>query len=106
MTERIALRVLQAAALAVVLAVSTLTLFDLDRFFVPKELVLHAGALVAGLFALRAIGRGAFTRVDLLLAGYLAWSALSALFATNRWLGMRALAISASGVLVFWTARA
>lgn len=106
MSERISLRILQAGALAVVLAVSTLTLFDLDRFFVPKELVLHAAALLAGLFAMRAIGRAPFTRVDLLLAGYLAWSALSALFATNRWLGMRALAISASGVLVFWTARA
>lgn len=103
---RLSLRILQFGAIAVVLAVSTLTLFDLDRFFVPKELVLHVVAALAGVFAVRAIARGSFTRVDFWLACFLGWSALSALFATNRWLGFRALAISASGVLIFWTARA
>jgi len=105
-TERLALRVIQAGAVAVVLAVTTLHAFDLDRFFVPKELVLHATVALAGLLALRALWRMGVTRVDLLLAGYLVLSALSALMATNRWLAMRALAVSASGVILFWTARA
>jgi O-antigen ligase len=105
-TERMALRVIQAGAVAVVLAVTTLHAFDLDRFFVPKELVLHATVALAGLLALRALWRMGVTRVDLLLAGYLVLSALSALMATNRWLAMRALAISASSVILFWTARA
>jgi O-antigen ligase len=103
--ERLALRVMQIGALAAVVAVTTFNAFELDRFFVPKELVLHACAAVAALFALRAIRRVAMTRVDLLLIAYLAISAVSAAFATNRWLAMRALAISASGVLFFWTAR-
>jgi hypothetical protein len=99
-------RVLQLGALAVVVAVATLNAFELDRFFVPKELVLHVTAGLAGVFALRAIGRSTWTRTDRFLAAYLGLSALSALFATNRWAAERALAISASSVLIFWTARA
>jgi O-antigen ligase len=104
--ERLALRILQLGALAVVLASTTLIAFDLDRFFVIKELVLHATAALAGLFALGAIRRSGWTRIDLLLALYLLLSAVSALFATNHWLAARALAISVSGVLLFWTSRA
>ena len=95
--------VLVAGAIAVVLAASPRTVFDLDRFLVPKELALHATAVIAGLWALRAMRR---TRHDWLLLGYLALSAVSALFATNKWLGLRALAISASGLVLFWAARA
>ena len=103
--ERLALRVMQAGAIAVVLAVTTFHAFELDRFFVPKELVLHACAAVAALLGFRAIRRVTMTRVDLLLMGYVAISALSAVFATNRYLAVRALAISASSALLFWTAR-
>ena len=35
-------RIIQIGAIAIVLVASTLTVFDLDRFLVPKELVLHA----------------------------------------------------------------
>jgi O-antigen ligase len=102
----VALRILQLGACGAVAAVATLHAFELDRFFIPKELVLHLTAVLAGLFALRAIARLGRTRVDLLLAAYLGLSAISALFATNHWLAMRALAISVSGVLVFEIARA
>jgi hypothetical protein len=95
--ERAALRVLQLGALAVVLAVSTRHAFELDRFFVPKELVLHATALLAAALVVR--------RIDLLLGIYVFVGALSAAFATNRWLGIRALAISASGILLMMAAR-
>lgn len=101
----LALRVVQIGAIAVVLAVTTFHAFELDRFFVPKELVLHLAAALAALLAIRALWRMNVTRVDLLLAGYLALSALSALLATNRWLAMRALAVSASALLLFWIAR-
>ena len=94
---------LQAGAIAVVLAASAYTLFDLDRFFVPKELVLHLTALLAGLFTFRHVRAGSRDR---LLLAFLGLSALSALFATNRWLGLRALALSASAILIFFTARA
>ena len=101
MPDRIALRVIQFGALAVVLAVASLHVFELDRFFVPKELVLHVTALIVGVVALRASGH----RVDWFLASYLFLSALSAVFATNPWLAMRAVAISASGIVLFWVAR-
>jgi O-antigen ligase len=98
-----ALRVLQLGAIAVVLAVMTTHVFELDRFFIPKELVLHVTAFLAGLFALRAIPR--FTRIDLLLASFLGLSVISALFATNPWQAIRGVTISVSGVLIFWIAR-
>jgi O-antigen ligase len=105
MPSRLALRVLQIGAIAVILAVTTFHAFELDRFFVPKELVLHLAAALAGLLAMRALWRMSLTRVDLLLAGYLVLSAVSALFATNRWLAIRALAVTASSILLFWIAR-
>ena len=103
--ERLALRVLQLGAIAVVLAVSPRHIFDLDRFLVPKELALHATALLGAIFGWRALRRITLTRVDKLLLGYLLLGALSALFATNRWLGLRAFAVSASAVLILWLAR-
>ncbi len=100
---RIALRVVQLGAIAVVLAVSTYRTFDLDRFFVPKELVLHLTALIAGVLALGFVRRA---RIDWLLYAYLAMSVAAAVFATNPWLAMRALAISVSAVVLFFVARA
>jgi O-antigen ligase len=106
MTTRLSLRILQIGAIAVVLASSTYTAFDLDRFLVPKELALHVAAALAGILAIGAIRRIAFTWVDALLLAYLGLSAISAIFATNHWLAFRALAISISAMVIFWTARA
>ena len=97
-----ALRVLQLGAIAVVVVATVHASFDLDRFLVPKELVLHATALLAGAFTFRL----KTTRVDLALLGFLLLSAVSILFATNPWLGIRALAVSVSGYLIFRAARA
>jgi O-antigen ligase len=102
--ERLALRVVQAGAIAVVLVATTHRLFDLDRFFVPKELVLHVTALLAGLLMVRSISIAG--RVDLALTGFLLFSGVAAVFAQNPWLAIRALAVSASGILLFWVARA
>ncbi len=104
--ERLALRIIQIGAIAVVLSVTTLNVFELDRFFVPKELALHVTAFLAAILAIRALLHITVTRTDVLLAAYLALGVLSAVFATNRWLGLRSLAISASGLAIFWTARA
>ena len=102
---RISLRVLQAGAIAVVVAVSTFHAFELDRFFIAKELVLHVAAVLGALFAWRGLRDLEMTRLDWLLAAFLGLSALSALFATNRWLGLRGLTISVSSVLILWAAR-
>lgn len=97
------LRIVQLGAVAVVVAATPREVFDLDRFLVPKEIVLHATAVLAGLFALRRI---ALARIDWLLLGYLLLSAVSVVFATNPWVGMRAVALSASAVMLFWIGRA
>jgi O-antigen ligase len=104
--ERAALRVLQFGALAVVLAAAPYKAFDLDRFFVPKELVLHATALAATLLCLMRARRLGLGRVDQLLALFLVVGVLSAVFATNWWLAGRAVAVSLSGAACFWSARA
>ncbi len=103
---RAARRVLQLGAVACVLASLPSPLFDLDRHQVPKELVLHVAAGLAGLAAIRGARRLPLALVDLLLLGYLALSLLSAVFAENHWLAFRALGVSCSGAAVFWTARA
>ncbi len=103
---RFALRVLQAGAFLIVLAAVPYRTFDLDRHTIPKELVLHLTALAAALATLSGARRLTVFLVDLLLAGFLVVSALSALLATNGWLGFRALGVSVSGALLFWSARA
>jgi O-antigen ligase len=100
--ERIALRLLQVGVLVVVLVALPYKSFDLDRFFVPKELVLHVTAFGAALCCLGGRRRLDLTRTDLALIAFLVLSALSALFAENWWLAGRALAISMSGALLFW----
>ena len=97
---------LGAGALACVLAVLPYRSFDLDRFFAPKELALHAAALAAGLAALVSARRMSLTKADHVLVVWLMLSAASALFATNHWLAYRALAVSMSGAVIFWSARA
>jgi O-antigen ligase len=103
--ERWALRAIQVGALAVVLAAVTDRAFELDRFFVPKELVLHLTALVAAVLALGAFRRVAFTWVDALLVVYLLLGVISSFQAGDRALAARAMTVSASGVAIFWAAR-
>src|ERR1051325_183069 len=97
--SRAAVTVIVLGAIAAVLAASPWTVFDLDRFLVPKELALHLTALIAGALTLWRM------RPDKLLTAFLILSALSAVLAQNKWLGFRALAISASSVILFWAAR-
>ena len=104
--EHAALRVLQLGAIAVVLAAAPYKAFDLDRFFVPKELVLHATAAAATLLCLPRARRLGLGRVDQLLGLFLLVGIASALFATNWWLAARAVAVSLSGAACFWSARA
>ena len=103
---RAALRVIQLGAVAVVAAVSAHFPFELDRFFVPKELALHLTAVLAGLLLIRAIARTPAGLIDLLLVAFVLLGGVSAVVAINPWLGGRALAITASAVALFWSARA
>lgn len=96
---------LQLGALLVVLIAVSAPLFDLDRYQVPKELVLHAAAFGAALLALREARRLPISLVDLLLIGYGLLTIVSAFGAINPWLGFRAVGVTWAGLALFWTAR-
>ena len=103
--ERLAAAILILGAIAVVLAVVPHRSFELDRFFLPKEAVLHATALLVALLVIPGRREWTWSRVDLFLLGYLGVTVISAAFATNGWLALRALGITWSGLLLFWSAR-
>ncbi len=105
-TIRAALAVLQVAAVLVILAALPYQLFQLDRFLVPKELVLHTAALGSGLLCLAAARRLTLFMVDAFLVAFLGLSLLSTVLASNGWLGFRAVGVSIAGALLFWSARA
>ena len=104
--DRIALYVLQFGAVAVVLAALPYKAFDLDRYFMPKELVLHVCAAVAAINCIAKRRRITGRSIDLLLAAFLVVSLISAALATNRWAAERALAITLSGAALFWVGSA
>ena len=104
--DRLALYVLSFGGVAVVLAALPYKAFDLDRYFMPKELVLHVCAGVAAVLCIGKRWRITVRAVDMLLAAFLGLSLISAVFATNRWAAERALAISLSGAALFWVASA
>lgn len=103
--ERLAAALLIFGAFAVVLVVVPHRTFELDRFFLPKEVVLHATALVVALLVIPGRREWSWSRTDLFLLGYLGASVASAAFATNGWLALRALGITWSGLLLYWSAR-
>ena len=80
--------------------------FELDRYLVPKELVLHVAAFGSALLALRHVRRIPVATVDLPLAGFALLSVVSAGFATNPWLALRATGVTLAGFALFWTTRA
>ncbi len=90
----------------VVLAAVPYRMFDLARFFVPKELVLNATAAALAVIGLRRAAILTLTRVDLLLALYLSLSLISAIFAHDRWISTSAFTVTLSGAVIFWSARA
>lgn len=97
--------VIQLGLFAVVVAALPFKLFELDRYFVPKEAAMHAAAL---LLATAMMARARHTRVDaadILLATFVGWSVLAAVFATNHWLAQRALGVTVSSAVLFWAAR-
>ena len=100
--DRLPLRILQVGAIAVVLAATPYKAFDLDRYFVPKELVLLVCAAAASLIVVKGLARLSLTVVDLAMVLFLVAGLASAFGATNPWAAERALAISAGGAALFW----
>ncbi len=106
MNIRAARRILQIGGLLVVLAVIRGPLFDLDRFLVPKELVLHLAAFGALVITLRLVRGLSFGVVDCLLIAFALVSSVSALAAPNGWLAFRAVGLTWAGLACFWSGRA
>ncbi len=80
--------------------------YELDRFYVPKELLLHLLASVGLIVLIPTIARAPRLRVEALLVGFLVLGIVSAGFSTNVWLAIRALAITGSGIALFAIGRA
>ncbi|HMH26609.1 MAG TPA: hypothetical protein VK542_08515, partial [Gemmatimonadaceae bacterium] len=105
MADRVIRLAIQAGVIAAVVAALPYKVFELDRYFVPKELVLHVAALIIALVLVARRRTLSFDIVDGLIAFFLLWSVASAVFATNHWVAQRSVAISVSSGIVFWGAR-
>jgi O-antigen ligase len=105
MADRAIKVLLQAGVILAVIAALPYKMFELDRYFVPKELVLNVAAVLVAVLLLTKLRSLSFDLVDGLLAFFLLWSAASALFASNYWLAQRSLGVSVSGAVIFWGAR-
>lgn len=106
MNIRAARRILQIGALGAVLAVISGPLFDLDRFQVPKELVLHLTAFAALLVVLSSVRSLSLGVADCLLIAFALLSTVSAFAAPNGWVAFRAVGITWAGLACFWSGRA
>jgi O-antigen ligase len=104
MADRVIRLVIQAGVILVVIAALPYKVFELDRYFVPKELVLHGAALIIAVMLVARRRSLSFDLVDGLIAFFLLWSVASAIFATNHWAAQRSVAVSISGAIVFWGA--
>jgi hypothetical protein len=105
MPQRAATIAIQLGLIAVVFAALPYKVFELDRYFVPKELALHIVALVVLVMVVARARSTKVDRADALLAAFLVASAVSTVFATNHWLAQRALSLSVASAVVFWGAR-
>lgn len=103
--DRFAAAVVSLGLIAAVVIALPHKPFELDRYFVPKELVLHVVALILIVAVLSRSRSFDLDVADKLIGVFLAFSAVSALFATNHWLAQRALAVSISSAIVYWSAR-
>src|ERR1700716_3021424 len=105
MADRVIGLVIRAGVILAVVVALPYKAFELDRYFVPKELVLHVAALIIALMLVARRRSLSFDIVDGLIAFFLLWSVASAIFATNHWAAQRSVAISISGAVIFWGAR-
>ncbi|MEX2152487.1 MAG: O-antigen ligase family protein [Gemmatimonadaceae bacterium] len=102
---RAATALLQLGLIAIVFAALPYKVFELDRYLVPKELVLHVVSLSLAIALLPRTRTTKLNAADMLLAAFLIWSFASALFATNHWLAQRAVSLSVASAVVFWGAK-
>lgn len=101
--ERLAAHLLGAGLVVAVLAALPAAPTDLDRHQLPKETVVHAATWLA--VALVRPGLGRLSRATrTALFALLVVTVLSALFASNRWLALRATGLTLTGTAAFLAA--
>ena len=83
MANRAAKILLGLAVVAVVFAALPWKPFELDRYFVPKELVLNAATLIIAAMLFIRRRTISYDLADALLALFLLWSAASAVFSNS-----------------------
>ena len=106
--DRFMVAALGVGALACVLMVLPYRSFDLDRFLVPKELLLQLTVLLTGAVALWRARRVRDVQMDAvawLWIAYLALTLLSAALAQNGWLAWRASTLTISAAMAFVVGR-
>jgi O-antigen ligase len=99
------LALLAVGAVAIILLGMRSSVYDLDRYSVPKAAALHLVALLSLPVLLARWRRLRLGWPDALLAGFVAWSGVSGLLARNYWLALSGFGLSFSGLVVFLAAR-
>jgi O-antigen ligase len=97
--------VLVLGLLTCILAALPSTQLTIERFTLPKEVVLHIFAAVAGASLIVRWNNGHFDRLDwgMILIAFL--GIVSAVFARNRFEGLRSAALFSSGTAIFLAGR-
>lgn len=103
--QRAAAHVLGLGLVVAVLVALPVAPSDLDRHQFPKETALHLGVFLAVLLARPWPPAGASRAMRFCAAALVIWSVVSAIFATNPWLALRATAVTTSGLVALITAR-
>ena len=106
--DRFTVAALGVGALSCVLVVLPYRSFDLDRFLVPKELLLQLTVLVTGIVTLwrrRRTGDLSMDAAAWLWIAYLALTTLSVAVAQNGWLAWRASTLTISAAMAFFVGR-
>lgn len=96
---------LVVGAFGVVLAGVSSDVFDLERYLLPKALVLHVTALAVLLLGFPSLERRRWGTAEWLLLAFVVWSAASAALATNRWLAAEGWAVSFSSLVLYLASR-
>ena len=102
---RAAACLLVLGAFGVVLAGVESPRFDLDRYLVPKALVLHTVAFALLLLGFPSLRAARWGFAEWLLTAFVAASTVSAALATNRWLALAGWGIGVSSLVLLLAAR-
>lgn len=100
------LSVLSLGALATLLAALPYSTFDLERHAVPKELALVAAATASAWLLIRCKAAVVVGRAELALCACALWTGISLAAAERWWPGLRATAVTCSGIAIFLAASA